>query len=482
MSSWISRIPNSPSLWYVFLRYITYAIQFINSILLANYLGVYGFGIYGFILLLQQYLSYTNLGINESLNTDFALKKHSRFLPPLIWDCAWSINLLLILLVFLAGIVLLVCWPGMFQKYEYSSYALLLLGANAFMNANKLYITFYKLYGRMQKINFQQFMPNALLLLLTLIYKERITVVTIVWALLIGNIIPFIWFRIGLPLRFHFRLHRIITLRLLKRGVSLLLYNLSFYFILVAASSIVSIFYTVEELGAYSFSNTLSNAVIMAGGAFLFIFYPKMIYKLGLKDKAEVQAFLKRIRYIYILCIDLVALLSVLLIPFLVYIAPDYETTVNIFKILIIARIIMNATSGYATLLVATRQEPVLIVYGILAIAIIIVSGCCIGFLHLGIENIAWSVVIASLCYTYLVVRKGILHFSPASVYGILKEIFDKGNLLALFCICLSILINNAFVIPFIGILLFLYLNKTRLKETFLSVMEIIRNKNSLNF
>ena len=49
-------------------RYATYLLQFIKAISVAAILGPYYFGIWGFITLILQYLSYSNCGLEYSLN------------------------------------------------------------------------------------------------------------------------------------------------------------------------------------------------------------------------------------------------------------------------------------------------------------------------------------------------------------------------------------------------------------------------------
>ena len=92
----------APSSVYVIIRYVTYAMQFVNAVLLARYLDVFYFGIYSFIMLAMQYMSYSNLGINESLNTEYAAHKNDMSRLNDIWNNAWSINILLNIVIALA--------------------------------------------------------------------------------------------------------------------------------------------------------------------------------------------------------------------------------------------------------------------------------------------------------------------------------------------------------------------------------------------
>ena len=224
------------------------------------------------------------------------------------------------------------------------------------------------------------------------------------------------------------------------------------------------------------------HAVMMAGGAFLFIFYPKMVYKLGGKDKDKLQIFLEKIRNIYIFSIDLVALLSIIAIPIITCIVPITQSAINVFKILIIAKVVTNATSGYATLLVAKKQEMILTLYGIISISIVIVLGVLVGKYNYSVEFIAWSIVVASLSYAYLVLKRGMLFFKQISFGNIVKEMFNKGNSCALTCVTISIILNDNFIVPVMSIIIYIYLNRKQLSLTYRMILSILQDRNNLNF
>ena len=106
----------SETLRYVFLRYVTYAIQFVITILLAKKLGENSFGIYSFILLFQQYASYANLGVNESLNVEYAkYYSKSEVLSHSIWGASWLISTFLSVLLILIGYVFFLIFSGTFM-------------------------------------------------------------------------------------------------------------------------------------------------------------------------------------------------------------------------------------------------------------------------------------------------------------------------------------------------------------------------------
>lgn len=71
----VNKALKNPAILYVISRYATYAIQFINSLFIAVYLGPYYLGIWGFINLVLGYLAQLNLGIPHSLNVIVSVNK-----------------------------------------------------------------------------------------------------------------------------------------------------------------------------------------------------------------------------------------------------------------------------------------------------------------------------------------------------------------------------------------------------------------------
>ena len=56
-------------------RYLIFILQLGRGFLLARFLGPFYFGIFGFLLLIQQYLVNTNFGVNHALNVKLSTKE-----------------------------------------------------------------------------------------------------------------------------------------------------------------------------------------------------------------------------------------------------------------------------------------------------------------------------------------------------------------------------------------------------------------------
>lgn len=137
----------SPSSIYVIIRYITYIVQFANAVLLARYLNEFYFGIYSFIMLVMQYMSYSNLGINESLNTEYASHKNDTIQTTAIWNNAWSLNIVVNTIIAVGIGILFLTTDYLFPCYQFNNYKYLLLATCIIINLSKVYITYYKLWG-----------------------------------------------------------------------------------------------------------------------------------------------------------------------------------------------------------------------------------------------------------------------------------------------------------------------------------------------
>lgn len=479
----ILKIISTSSLGYVLLRYMTSALQFLNAILLARCLGDYNFGVYSFMMLVVSYMQYSNFGISDSLNTEYATNKSDIIKATAIWNNAWTVNFLINIFLGIICTVVFLYTDSLFTSYHFNEYRYVLLATCIVMNLSRMYTTYYRLNGKLVKINIQQILPNLTVFIVLLVYWKSLSVNAIAMALLISNALALTVYRINLPRIPKFSLNKTLTILLLKRGITLLLYNLSFYFLTIIASSLVSIFYSVEIFGYYSFANTLVNGVVMAGGAFLFIFYPKMLNRLN-TDSVVAMNLIQRIREVYIVFMDMLSLVSILFVIALTIILPQYGSVmVIIYSILMLGRVINNASSGYATLLIAKGKEAHLVMYGFMSILFLGVLGILIYCWNLSVEYIAISVAIASLLYTFLVVNKALCYINGScSLSFILREIFGMNKWLACLIILINVLIFRSYTILIVCVFIYLIVNMHNIKRSWERGLSIITDKNSLSF
>jgi O-antigen/teichoic acid export membrane protein len=181
---------------------------------------------------------------------------------------------------------------------------------------------------------------------------------------------------------------------------------------------------------------------------------------------------------------DLISLLSVLFIIATTVVVPQYGVQmVIVYSILILGRIINNASTGYAALLIARGKERYLVIYGFLSILAVAVCGVCAHYLKLPVEYMALSVSIASFVYTYLVIRLALSDLgNPSSVRSILCDIFGMNKWLACLIIVLNAFVMHSYIVLLGCILLYCFVNIRNIRRAVTSGMQIVSDKNALIF
>lgn len=470
----------SSTLQFVFIRYLSYAVIFLNSLLLAKYHGIYMFGIYGFVLMFLQYFSYANLGVNHSLNTILALKKSKSELSTAIWENSLLISVLFSTAIIIVNFALLYFFPNILSKFEYAKYGIAIVFLGVVSNFNNLFLALYRIHSKFLKINFQLLAPQVVILFV-LLFNSQVSIELIVRCMLITNLISLILFIYKSPLKLKLNYHKKIISNLLNRGISLLLYNMSYNFIMIASATLVSIFYIVSDFGQYKFAQTISSAIFMAAGAFSFVFYPKMLNRISTKNKEEVLIFIKEMKDIYIGALNFLSFTFLLIVPVILMLFPEYTGMLNVFKLLLIAQVFSNQSNVYKTYLISKREEKYLTYYGFLSIIIVVITGLMFSIYKLPFEFVALSVVLGSGFYSYMSIRKSLL-FIGKSDGGFIKEILSYKLLIPLFIVLASILWNDNFVLPILSFLVYVILNISESKLIFKGFVRIVNDKRIIEF
>lgn len=474
----ISDIIQSPSFSYIVIRYITYLIQFINAFLLAKSLGSNQYGIYSFIFLIMQYMAYSNLGINESLNTEYAICKEEE--KQKIWNTAWSLNIIINLILFVI-LFIIISRYNLFEKYNFESYSLLLLITCIITNLSRIYITYYKLYGRLFKLNVQQILPHLVLFCFIITLWSDLTVIHIIIVYLFTNLCSLILFLINPPKKPYFKIDKSYANILIRRGITLLLYNLSFYLLTLLSLSLVSHYFSVDEFGCYSFTNTLVNGIIMACGAFLFIFYPKILNRLHNCPENMIYDVINRIRNVYVLFIDIIAILSIFIAIGIAHFLPHYKNITVVFPILILGQIILNSTTGFSAYLLSKKKEYYLVSYGIISILFCFILGFLFANFYRTLHAMALIVPCSLFLYTYLTTRKSLLEMKRNHAFlDVMREIFTRKKWFTCILILFYAFILNHIYVIFLGIIIYFILNYRTIIKAISEGVRIISDKKSL--
>src|SRR5690606_21268685 len=182
----------------------------------------------------------------------------------------------------------------------------------------------------------------------------------------------------------------------------LFFYNVSFYLIIVSIRTLISIYYSVEEFGYFSFAYSLANSILLFLQALTFVIFPKVIHKLKDNNYEEINKLILNIRDSYVTLSFGLIFLGTILYPVLLYFVPKYADTYDVICYCAFATVLYTNSFGYGSFLMAQNKERLLaaLAFGCLAVNIGI-AYILIDF-NLGYQFVIFATMAAYILYTFL--------------------------------------------------------------------------------
>ncbi|WP_281644736.1 lipopolysaccharide biosynthesis protein [Bacteroides zoogleoformans] len=354
--SGFKKILKNKVMLYMLSRYITYALQFISTLLIAVKLGPSDFGIWSFVLLIIGVFNIIDFGISNSANVFLVHDRKDEFLEGVHIKSIIVVNVILSILVcffFVIGGTFDIPLLKKFQAEEYYFYIMAIVVLFYF---NKSFATVYRVKNRLLEVAFFQ-SAVPLLLFVSVIWIKRNLLHFLVWSYIVGYLFVFIVFLLGGKISTFGKFSIGDMICLVKKGFWLFMYNSAFYLIMYLSSTQVSIWYSVEEFGKYNFSGTLANAVILLVDAFSFIVFPKLIDRLSGKNYSQIVDTIRTIRLNYTTLINTLIYAILPFFYFFCIILPKYEDTGPTLCFAALAFAPYAAAFGINTFLIAQNRE-----------------------------------------------------------------------------------------------------------------------------
>lgn len=441
----VNKLIGNKILNYVFSRYLTYFVQFLNALLIANYLGPYYLGIWGFILLMNQYFLQFNFGLPNSFVTiASSLTKKD--------DTKELFNNSIILTIFLSFLFLFVYALIYFDIITYGSdynleeYIFLIILSAILVNFNMIFINLYRIYNKIWQIAFSQSLFPILSLLIILVSglesKELVSVLLI--GYFISVLIPFLLFIYYSPLPFVLKYDDLICKRIIKRGMFLFLYNTSFYLIMISSRTIISDYYDVSQFGLFTFSFTLANSILLLFESLQFLIFPKLINKLTNISPDSCMDFISTLRIPYITITHLLIHFGIMVFPIFITFFPNYIESTNIFRLIALTIIILTLKFGFDSYLLAKCREKEIGTAAFISLLINVFLSLvlCYSF-KVPLDYAILATTLAYMLFVIFVVYRGMkLIGDRPSISSLMSQIFPMNYLvpyiLSFCCVILS--------------------------------------------
>lgn len=469
-------------LLYITSRYLIYGIQFINSMFIAIALGPRYLAVWGFINMMLQYIAQFNFGVPYSLNVLLSINKNDRDKVEALLST--SLALFFVLATIITVVMSLLCFLGVDigSKYSFDDYVYLVISIAIFTHFNSLFTNYFRIKNQLWEIVFfQSVTPVSMLIALCWLDGESLLRL-ILWLMLGGQILSLLLYIKKSHLRI-FKPALLLMKPLLGKGAFLFMYNTCFYLIMLSTRTVVSIDYTVDEFGFFTFSFTLASTIMLLFDSFSFLIYPKTINRLNKADKLEIVRILDIIRVNYITSIHLALYVFLIAFPLVIQLFPQYDSVFKSFGLMAMTVILYSNCFAFSSFLTANGKERLLSVLAFITLVVNILLALFVS----KIMKLDYSYVILATMVSYIIYNLLLSFFSfriiglSCSFWNLLSENFVP-RLFIPFFISLLLIIFNISGCGFVFLLvLFFILNRKQLSCIKDTICKIIHNPAIIN-
>lgn len=413
-------------LQYVFLKYASFGIQFLATLLIAYKLGPKEFGNWSYVLIILQVFNSLNFGIPNAISNQLSINKHHEKFSEFVFKNGISlliVNLSIISLFFF-----------LFIHSEYFSLHSSNIGYSIFFiyftiilfNINIFYLGILRVYGDYKLINFYQLILPVSLLVVIVFVSQTNSINWLLGGQMLGYLITTCLFLWNTPLQLGFRFSFRYVIPSLVQGLKLFLHNISHFFIPLATRFAVSTFFSLEVFGLFSFAFSMSSVVVLIMGSFSFLIHPKLLNRLSKLTPGSSQL-LDSLREDYATLTNMLLHLATLFYMICIQFFVEYQDTVKLFSILCMAQALFSMEFGFSSLLMAKNRNGNLAVgtFLILSLHVILLVAAGQFTSNLMIISLSLSLSYVLLTTTYFVMcKKYILTDEQNALQYLFKDVF----------------------------------------------------------
>ena len=472
---------NQTFLFLIF-KYITYFVQFILVFFLAIKLDLYYFGVWSFILLILSYFQIFNLGISNSIAVLLIKHKKSEEMSNKYISNGVFLTLLLNASLIIFGMLFYFLGSTYLEKYDIKNQLIFIIMIAIFFHLNSFFMTVFRIKNFLGQITFFQFIIPFLTLLSALFFEGKTLLYTLIFVYLLGHFISFLIFTKSnlIKITLNNIIDKNILISIIKKGIFLFLFNFTFHLLIISIRSIVSLFFSVNDFGVFSFSFQVSNSILLLFEGFIFLIFPKIVDKFIIGSNSSSIKLINDVSTCYSVAISITVYLSLLIFPFAISIYPKYNDALMGLNIASIAILFQSKLMGFNAFLISKNKEKLIFTYTFFALLLNIITGLIIVLiLELSFNWIYLSLIITyfflSICYSYSTFK---ILKNNYSLIEAIKYSFSYKMILPVFSAFFVFTDNyqkfNFFLlIPF---LLFVILNHKEIFKMFRLIVVFLKN------
>lgn len=393
----LTKIINSTSV-YLFSRYFIYGIQFLNSLLIALYLGPFYLGVWGFFNLITQYTEQINLGIANASNVFLSIgksnKKYNSFL-------IGNSFVLITLFTFFVVLVLLCSFFIFDIGKEYNMrvffFPIIIITITTYLNS--ILLNIMRVYDRLNLIVFSQALYPILTFVVLLFVRTELLLKSLVYVYLFSNSLLTFFFYYYKPIEIKLNFNIDISYKILNKAIPLFFYNCFFYLIMISTRTAISLNYSISEFGIFTFTFSLSNIVLLLFESITFLIWPKLINRFNNSDKLISFEILKKVRSVYLVSSHFLMYLALIFYPIFVMFFEKYQSSFRIFGFNLLTVLILNSSFGFQPFIIAQSKQKKLSYLSLICFFVNIIASIFIIYVF----NLSFEYVILATLISYFV-------------------------------------------------------------------------------
>lgn len=343
---------------YIVFRYFIYAVQFGSSLFIAKNLGPFFLGEFGFMTLIIQYLTQINFGIPNALNIKLATHEGKDYEEQRTYlSNSLLFTFIYAVFIFIISLIAIYVNIPIFNKYDFYTYIYIVVSIGILQNLDVLFIHVYRVKNSLKPITLYQSAMPVLNLLVCFFWKGKELLYALLFSQLFSYLLSFAVFIFHTPIKLNLRLKFAFQKELLRTGLLLMLYNASFYFIMIVTRTFVSYFFNVKDLGYFSFALSFAQASFLAVDTISFLIFPKLVHRLKHDESGEAFKKMEFVRSNYNLIAFLLIFFTILIFPLVLTFLPGYADSFKPFTLLSVSIALLSGSFGISTIFISSGKE-----------------------------------------------------------------------------------------------------------------------------
>lgn len=447
-------------------RYVIYFLQIVRGFAVAKLLGPYYFGVYGFILLVLQYLSYTNFGIQYSLNLTLSTNINTNDeIIERTFSSALYVSLSVSAILLLGSALVSALGITIFEKYLFNRYLLPVVGIACFYHFQQLFSSVNRVMGKLPIIACVELIGIVIPFITIFFFRSIELVDALVYSTLIAAAIGFCLFWFTYPYRKFIQIEIREIKELLIVGIQLLIYNLSFFLFVAVGRTLIGFFYNVEIMGLYSFATSITTILFLGFDSIVWAFYSNILWNFREDVTSErASKLIIKITGLYATTVFFVIFIVILSLPAVFRILKAYESIESVLIILLLAQGVIASGFGCNSFATARRKLLYIALISIVGLIVVITFGFIAIYFSMDFIWIAVATLMGSIIFLVvqaLFVRR-LLGKNNVEL-KIFKDIFPFRTIIPIAIVLCGLFSSYSYVINILGFITFIIFHRTEM-------------------